>query len=83
MVQPKGNVVVTYRNGLQRRTRIHGLSSRRDGTLWSRDYAASLNIARSFVSHFRTGIPPDIFNLSAAARSGPRCSKLLGVNTVV
>ena len=82
MVQPKGNVVVTYRNGLQRRTRIHGLSQCSCcGTLWSRDYAASLNIARSFVSHFRTGAPAGY--LSAAARSGPRCSKLLGVNTVV
>ena len=82
MVQPKGNVVVTYRNGLQRRTRIHGLSQCSCcGTLWSRDYAASLNIARSFVSHFQTGDPAGY--LSAAARSGPRCSKLLGVNTVV
>ena len=56
MVQPRGHAEYKDRNGVKRRKQIHGLSQCHEcGTLWSRDYAASLNIGRSFVSHFRTG----------------------------
>ena len=60
MVQPWGHATYDDKNGVERRKRIHGLSQcgccQR---LWSRDYAASLNIGRSFVSHFRTGKAAD------------------------
>jgi len=56
MTNPKGNATWTTRDGGVRRKRIHGLSQCGCcGRLWARDYAASLNIGRSFVSHFKTG----------------------------
>ena len=60
MVQPRGNATYDDKNGVVRRKQIHGLSQCCEcGRLWSRDYAASLNIGRSFVSHFRTGKAAD------------------------
>ena len=60
MVQPLGNATSVDKNGVVRRKRIHGLSQCCEcGRLWSRDYAASLNIGRSFVSHFHTGKAAD------------------------
>ena len=60
MVQPRGNATYDDKNGVERRKRIHGLSQCCEcGRLWSRDYAASLNIGRSFVSHFHTGKAED------------------------
>ena len=50
MVQPKGNATRVTKNGVARRQRIHGLSQCGCcGRLWSRDYAASLNIGRFFL----------------------------------
>ena len=60
MVQPRGNATKFDKNGVERRKQIHGLSQ--CGCchrLWSRDYAASLNIGRSFVNHFHTGKAAD------------------------
>ena len=59
MNQPLGNKFQKFLGG--RRCRVHGLSwcpYRNCGRLWSRDYAAALNIARSFVACFRTGHVP-------------------------
>ena len=56
MVHPLGRERWKDKNGVERRKRIHGLSQcGRCHRLWARDYAASLNIGRSFESHFRTG----------------------------
>ena len=54
MIHPKGNDLWFDRNlGRFRRKEIHGLSHCRVcKKLWSRDYAATLNIARSFVNYF-------------------------------
>ena len=80
MVQPRGNATYDDKNGVVRRKRIHGLSQcgccQR---LWSRDYAASLNIGRSFVSHFRTreggGLPVSLE--TTRAQCAPRRSSCL------
>ena len=57
MRQPLGRAKYKDRNGVLRRKEIHGLSQCRScGTLWARDYAATLNIGRSFVRHFLNGV---------------------------
>lgn len=59
MKQPKGTQVYKDRNDVTHRVRVHGLSqcgNKGCNTLWSRDYAASLNIGRSFVHYFEHGV---------------------------
>ena len=49
----------THRNDGNHKIRVHGLSQCRNkecNTLWSRNYAATLNIGRSFVHYFRHGV---------------------------
>ena len=58
MRQPKGSKTRTGRDGIEHRVNVHGLSHcRRCHTLWARDYAATVNIGRSFVNYFFHGRP--------------------------
>jgi len=51
MIQPRGVAQYTRRDGAVVRKRVHGLSHCYGcATLWSRDYAATLNIGRVFVA---------------------------------
>ena len=51
MVQPKGVVRKTDRNGVERRKRVHGLSHCAVcHKQWSRDYAATINIGQAFLA---------------------------------
>ena len=59
MVQPRGVAQYTRRDGAVVRKRVHGLSQcYRCSTLWSRDYAATLNIGRVFVEQWQAGVRP-------------------------
>merc|ERR1719469_381630 len=60
MRQPKGSYWEETADGILYRVNVHGLSCCRIcKTQWARDYAASLNIGRSFVHHFETGRPAE------------------------
>ena len=58
---PKGEVTYhNYRLNKEYRKDIHGLSHCECcKKLFSRDYIASMNICRSFVSYFQYGVPLD------------------------
>ena len=59
MVQPLGVAQFTRQDGAVMTKRVHGLSQcYLCSTLWSRDYASTLNIGRVFVEQWQTGARP-------------------------
>ena len=54
MVQPKGNATYTTKKGHTHHKRVHGLSQcKHCHVLWSRDFAATLNIGKVFKAAWR------------------------------
>ena len=59
MVQPLGVAQFTRQDGAVMTKRVHGLSQcYLCSTLWSRDYASTLNIGRVFVEQWQAGARP-------------------------
>ena len=59
MVQPRGVAQFTRQDGAVMTKRVHGLSQcYLCSTLWSRDYASTLNIGRVFVEQWQAGARP-------------------------
>ena len=67
MYQPKGHKTYTDRNGVVRRKRVHGLSQcGLCHRLWSRDYAATINIGRVFTELYLNNKRPDYLSRTTA-----------------
>ena len=87
MVQPLGVAQFTRQDGAVMTKRVHGLSQcYLCSTLWSRDYASTLNIGRVFVEQWQAGARPAYLcrppKQCAAASLDGSLHSLLGFKTL-